>query len=245
MGNLARWIFNLLFTLIPVFLLVVFFVSLSVFFRDLGEYRTRQAQAAEARLETIRLQAVGNQNTQALEETRRIVSRRLQNIGVEGFRVEVNGDTLVVRLPPLEPQERDRALALLTQRGNLALQLVKTPASRRTLEQLKPSDLEAPALTNRDLERVQADQAESGQPALTLRLNRVGAAKFARLTADNVGRRLAFVVDGQILIAPTIRGPIRGAAVSVQGFRSSQQTERLSDLLQTPPLPVRLELVKP
>lgn len=245
MGNIARWIFNLLFTLIPVILLVVFFISLSTFFRDLNEYRARQTQAAEARLEAVRLRTIGNANPQTLEQTRRILSQRLQNIGVQGFRLEVQNSTVTVRLPPLEAALRNRVNALLTQRGNLALQLVKTSANNRSVAQIRPTDLEAPALTNRDLDRVQAGQGESGRPALTLRLNREGAAKFARLTAANVGRRLAIVVDGRILIAPTIRGPITGGAVSIQGFNSPQETERLSDLLQTAPLPVRLELVKP
>ncbi|MBO1436435.1 hypothetical protein [Meiothermus sp. CFH 77666] len=245
MGNVARWIFNLLFTLIPVILLVVFFVSLSAFFRDLKEYRTRQAQEAEARLEVVRLRAVGNVNPQTLEETRRLLSRRLQNVGVRGFRLEVQNSTVIVRLPPLEAAVRNRVKALLTQRGNLALQLVKASASNRSVAQIRPTDLEAPALTNRDLYRVQAGQGESGRPALILRLNREGAARFARLTSANVGRRLAIVVDGRILIAPTIRSPITGGVVSISGFNSPQEIERLNDLLQTPPLPVRLELVKP
>ncbi|GEM81835.1 MAG: hypothetical protein KatS3mg074_012 [Meiothermus sp.] len=244
MGNVARWVFNLLFTLIPVILLVVFFVSLSTFFRDLNEYRAKQAQAELARLEAVQLRAVGNVNTQTLEQARRILTQRLQHIGVRGFRIEVQNSTITVRLPKLEAAERNRVNALLTQRGNLALQLVKTSANNRSVAQIRPTDLEAPALTNRDLERVQAGQGESGRPALTLRLNREGAARFARLTSANVGRRVAIVVDGRILIAPTIRGPITGGAVSIQGF-TAQETERLSDLLQTAPLPVRLEVVKP
>lgn len=245
MANLARWVFNLLFTLIPVILLGVFFVSISVFLRDLNEYRNRQTQAAEARLEAVQLRAVGNVNAQTLEQTRKILTQRLQNIGVRGFRIEVQNDRVTVRLPELEAAQRNRVNPLLTQRGNLALQLVKTRASNRSIGQLQPTDLEPPLLTNRDLDRVQASQGESGRPALTLRLNREGAAKFARLTAANVGRRVAIVVDGRILIAPTIRGPITGGMVSIQGFSSQQVVERLADLLQTEPLPVRLELVKP
>jgi len=244
MGNILRWLFNLLFILIPVILLVVFWVSISVFLRDLSEYRARQTQAAEARLEVIRLRALGDVNAQTLEQARKTLTQRLQNIGVRGFRIEVQSSGLTARLPQLEASQRNRAIALLTQRGNLALALVKTSASDRTLAQLRPTDLEAPQLTNKDLDRVQAVLEESGRPALTLRFNRQGAAKFARLTAANVGRRLAFVVDGRVLIAPTIRTPIAGYSVSVQGFQSQQVTERLADLLQTAPLPVRLELVK-
>lgn len=245
MANLARWVFNLLFTLIPVILLVVFFVSISVFLRDLNEYRNRQIQAAEARLEALQLRAIGNVNAQTLEKTRKILTQRLQNVGVRGFRIEVQNDRVTVRLPELEAAQRNRVNAMLTQRGNLALQLVKTSASNRSIGQLQPTDLEPPLLTNRDLDRVQASQGESGRPALTLRLNREGAAKFSRLTAANVGRRVAIVVDGRILIAPTIRSPITGGMVSIQGFSSQQVVERLADLLQTEPLPVRLELVKP
>ncbi|WP_299430079.1 hypothetical protein [uncultured Meiothermus sp.] len=243
MGNIARWIFNLLFTLIPGILLVVFFVSLAAFFRDLQEYHTLQTQAAEARLEIVRLQAVGSVNVQTLEQTRNILIQRLQNIGVRGFRVEIQNSRMTVRLPQLEAAQRNRARALLTRRGNLALQLVKASANHRTIGQLRPADLEPPLLTNRDLERVQANQGESGRPALILRLNREGAAKLARLTAANPGRRVAVAVDGRILITPTIRGPIAGGTVSIQGFNSQQEALYLSDLLQTAPLPLRLELV--
>jgi len=245
MANIARWVFNLLFTLIPVILLAVFFVSISAFLRDLDEYRTQQTQAAAARLEAIRLQAVGSVNTQSLEQTRKILTQRLQNVGVRGFRIEIQNNSVTVGLPQLEAVQRNRVNTLLTQRGNLALQLVKSSANNRSVAQIRPTDLETPLLTNRDLDRVQAGQGESGRPALTLRLNREGATKFARLTAANVGRRVAIVVDGRILIAPTIRGPISGGTVSIQGFTSGQEIERLSDLLQTAPLPVRLELVKP
>lgn len=245
MANLVRWVFNLLFTLIPVILLVVFFVNISAFLRDLNEYRTQQTQAAEARLETVQLRAVGNTNAQTLEQTRKILTQRLQNVGVRGFRIEVQNNRVTVRLPELEAAQRNQVNSLLTQRGNLALQLVKTGANNRAIAQLKPADLEPPQLTNRDLDRVLAGQGQSGRPALTLHLSREGAAKFARLTAANVGRRVAIVVDGRVLIAPTIRGPITGGTVSIQGFSSQQETERLSSLLQTAPLPVRLELVKP
>ncbi len=245
MANLVRWVFNLLFTLIPVILLVVFFVNISAFLRDLNEYRTQQTQAAEARLEAVQLRAVGNVNAQTLEQTRKILTQRLQNVGVRGFRIEVQNNRVTVRLPELEAAQRNQVNSLLTQRGNLALQLVKTGANNRAIAQLQPADLEPPQLTNRDLDRVQASQGQSGRPALTLRLNQEGAAKFTRLTAANVGRRVAIVVDGRVLIAPTIRGPITGGTVSIQGFSSQQETERLSNLLQTAPLPVRLELVKP
>ena len=33
---------------------------------------------------------------------------------------------------------------------------------------------------------------------------------FAKLTGDNVGRRLAIIVDGQLLTAPVIQSPIAG-----------------------------------
>ncbi|WP_027882511.1 SecDF P1 head subdomain-containing protein [Meiothermus rufus] len=112
------------------------------------------------------------------------------------------------------------------------------------MAQLEPSDLEAPFLTNRDLEQVQSGQSPSGRPALVLCLRREGVARFARLSAENLGRRVALQVDGRIVLAPTLRAPITSRALRLQGFASQEEVERLAALLQAGPLPLALELVK-
>ena len=47
-----------------------------------------------------------------------------------------------------------------------------------------------------------------GQPAVSFRFNETGTKKFAKLTAENIGRIFAIVLDGQVITAPRINGTI-------------------------------------
>ena len=57
----------------------------------------------------------------------------------------------------------------------------------------------------------------NGQRAVDLRLKPEAAQRFAEHTAANVGGFLAFAVDGVVVSAPTINGPIEDGAVSISG----------------------------
>ena len=50
-----------------------------------------------------------------------------------------------------------------------------------------------------------------------LALNSVGSTAFDRLTAENVGRLLAIVLDGRVYSAPQIRERISGGVASITG----------------------------
>ena len=49
---------------------------------------------------------------------------------------------------------------------------------------------------------------QSNQPTVSFTLDRLGSQKFGRITTDNVGKRLAIILDGKIISAPSINEPI-------------------------------------
>ena len=51
-------------------------------------------------------------------------------------------------------------------------------------------------------------QNQQNEPTVSFTLDRLGAQKFGRATTDNVGKRLAIVLDGKIVSAPNINEPI-------------------------------------
>ena len=66
--------------------------------------------------------------------------------------------------------------------------------------------------------RLQVDGASlafdvrGGQPLVSIKMAAGSARDFARLTTENVGRKLDILVDGKIVLQPIIREPIWGGA---------------------------------
>ena len=54
--------------------------------------------------------------------------------------------------------------------------------------------------------KVDFDTQGFGQPYISLTLDNEGAAEFANVTRTHVGRRLAILLDGEVLSAPNIKG---------------------------------------
>ena len=61
-----------------------------------------------------------------------------------------------------------------------------------------------------------ADQA-TGMPVVSLTMSADSAAAFTAFTRENVGRRVALMVDGETVSAPVIREPIVGDVVQISG----------------------------
>ena len=55
---------------------------------------------------------------------------------------------------------------------------------------------------------------QSNSPTVSFTLDRLGAQKFGRSTSDNVGKRLAIILDGKIISAPVIRDTIASGPTS-------------------------------
>ena len=55
------------------------------------------------------------------------------------------------------------------------------------------------------------------EPLVTFRFDSAGAARFAEITRENVGKPFAIVLDNKVLSAPVIREPITGGSGQISG----------------------------
>jgi len=85
---------------------------------------------------------------------------------------------------------------------------------------------------------------QSNQPTVSFTLDRLGAQKFGRTTTDNVGKRLAIVLDGKIVSAPSINEAITSGNGMISGNFSFQQATDLALLLRSGALPTPLNIVE-
>ena len=85
---------------------------------------------------------------------------------------------------------------------------------------------------------------QSNQPMVSFKLDRLGAQKFGRTTIENVGRRIAIVLDKKIISAPSIREPITGGSGTISGNFTFQEATDLALLLRSGALPTPIIIVE-
>jgi len=78
---------------------------------------------------------------------------------------------------------------------------------------------------------------DSSRPVVSFRFDTIGGQKFGKVTANNVGRRLAIVLDNKVISAPTIQSPILGGSGIITGSFTVEETNDLSLLLRAGALP--------
>ncbi len=104
-------------------------------------------------------------------------------------------------------------------------------------------------VTGNDLQDAQVSfNQESRRPEVAFELNPRGAVNFEKLTGDNVGKRLAIVLDGIVHSAPNINSKIgaRGVITTGRGGydEALRESKDLAIVLRAGALPAQLELME-
>ncbi len=81
-------------------------------------------------------------------------------------------------------------------------------------------------------------------PYVSVDLDARGARIFDALTAENVGRRLAIVLDNTVYSAPVIKERISGGKVSITGRFSMEEAHDLAIVLRSGALPAPVEVAE-
>jgi preprotein translocase subunit SecD len=84
-----------------------------------------------------------------------------------------------------------------------------------------------PLVSDSDVHAI-APGIRSGQLLLSIELTEKGQQRIRRATAENIGRRMAFILDGQVKAAPVIRDTISGSPLDVSIQASQSEAERLA-----------------
>jgi preprotein translocase subunit SecD len=87
-------------------------------------------------------------------------------------------------------------------------------------------------------------QFQSGAPVVQFSLNQIGAKKFAEFTQKNRGARLAIILDGKILSAPSINEPINSGEGFISGNFSVDSATELALMLKAGALPAPLKIIE-
>ena len=188
-------------------------------------------------------------NNSALRQSIEIVRRRIDDVGTKEPTILQRGEKrILVELPGLKDPERVKKL--LGKTAKLNFRLVKENSEfgideliSDTGESLKIS--KRIVMSGENLIDAQPNiQNQQNEPTVSFTLDRIGAQRFGRATTDNVGKRLAIVLDGKIISAPNINEPITSGNGMISGNFTFQEATDLALLLRSGALPTPLNIVE-
>ena len=188
-------------------------------------------------------------NNSALNQSIEIVRRRIDDVGTKEPTILQRGDKrILVELPGLKDPERIKKLLGKTAQLNFRLVSDNEEFGSEKLVSENNEDLNVSKriiMTGENLIDAQPNfNNQSNEPTVSFTLDRLGARKFGRTTTDNVGKRLAIVLDGTVISAPSINEPITSGNGMISGNFSFQEATDLALLLRSGALPTPLTVVE-
>jgi preprotein translocase subunit SecD len=219
-----------------------------------------------SRLLILKTSAAITIRNQALMQAMETIRRRIDALGVTEPTIAEYGQgdfELVVQLPGVDDPSRVKDIMQST--ALLELKLVQGgPYSSResALSEhggVLPPDTELvagsnrengtevwyvlnriAAVTGRDLTGADPSHDTAGRPSVNFTLNRDGAERFRRVTAANINKLLAIVLDNRVYSAPEIHGEISDRG-EITGSFTPQQAQDLALVLRSGALPASIK----
>jgi SecD/SecF fusion protein len=194
----------------------------------------------------------------ALDRAIEIIRNRIDQFGVGEMSIQKQGkDKIIVQLPGVT--DRERALEIIGKTAHLEFKLVsdnvedlKKALNNEQIAGYEVRYLEGeragkePLLVANDASltgdllvnaKTEFSSRGFGEPYVSLTLNSKGAQIFANVTATNIGKRLAIILDGKVVSAPVIREAIPSGQAQISGNFSVNEANDLSVILRAGALP--------
>ena len=197
----------------------------------------------------------------AMDQALETIRNRIDQLGVRETTVQKEGDTeILVQLPGI--QDPERAKELIGKTAVLEFKLVDSTHSVQDAKQNGPPPgdeilygpvdrggrtpylVEKTVLVTGDVV-TDATVRPGGRlegPYVAVDLDARGAQIFDTITAENVGRELAIVLDGTVYSAPVIKERIPGGHVQITGRFSISEAHDLAIVLRSGALPAPVEI---
>ena len=88
------------------------------------------------------------------------------------------------------------------------------------------------------------DGTNAGEVAVSLRFSGIGPKKFSAVTAANVGKQMAIVLDNQVISAPVIRDRIPNGEAQITGLEDMAEANRLAVVLRAGALKAPMKIIE-
>lgn len=201
--------------------------------------------------------ALNELKMKVVDQSIEIVRRRIDELGTKEPVIQRQGaDRIVVQLPGLQNPEYVKTL--LGKTAKMSFHMVD---SRSTADDARRGKLSSssrlakgsggetyvisrkPVVGGENLIDSQASFQE-GEPVVSFKFNNLGGKKFGEATKNNIGERLAIVLDNEVISAPVVQSAILGGNGIISGNFTLESANDLALLLRSGALPAPLEVLE-
>lgn len=235
---------------------------------DIAEVSAETAEGREIVTLRIKEKRVGEIRKQAVEQSLETIRNRVDQFGITEPEIIPQGaDRIIVQLPGIKDTARAKNLIgktallefkLLDEEHSLDEALhgtipegdgiaygysVDRESGRRTSVPylLKNRTL----LTGSYIESAKVQISDRfGEPHVSIKFNSQGAQAFDRITGENVGKRLAIVLDEMVHSAPVIKERISGGEAQITGAFTMEEAHDLAIVLRAGALPAPVNVLE-
>jgi protein-export membrane protein SecD len=197
---------------------------------------------------------------QAVTQSLRIVENRINALGTSEPVIQQQGkDRIAIQLPGV--QNPDQVKSVVGQTAKLTFQLLCAEQPTGT-NQNPPQECTAvpnkddakqllwvqtssrATVDGADLTDAQPSFDQTNRPIVTFKFNQKGSLRFGKLTAENVGKPFAIILDNVVVSYPNINEPILGGSGQISGNFTPEETANLAVVLRSGALPAKLTIVE-
>ena len=205
--------------------------------------------------------ALRDRQKQIIEQSIEIIRRRIDESGTKELIVQRQGsDRILLQIPGLGDPERVKNLIGQTAKLEFRLLNENVPLTEAMLNGAPPNSEILPSkekgsgvdryvvfkrvvvggesLTNA------SPQNDQGRWIVQFRFDSAGGRRFCQATTENVHKRLAIVLDRQVISAPEIQTAICGGNGQISGNFTAQGATDLALLLRAGALPAPLNIIE-
>jgi preprotein translocase subunit SecD len=205
-------------------------------------------------------------NKAIIDQSIEVVRRRVDESGTKEPIIQRQGDDrIIVQLPGVDDPAEVRSLIGRTAKMSFRLVDPSAPSIPAVGEGARPPAplgseylLEARGndqsayiavkkqvmVSGETLIDAQATFNQTGQPAVSLKFNSIGARKFADMSAQNLKRQFAIVLDDAVISAPVFQDIIYDGNGQISGHFTVKEANDLALLLRAGALPAPLKVIE-
>ncbi len=204
----------------------------------------------------------------AVEQAAQVIRNRVDQLGVSEPLIQRQGEkNVLVQLPGIT--EPERAIDLIGKTAQLKFHLVDENVSEEDIRQGNipfgsevlyqkvqdpsgkitnkiPYVIKKEALLTGDY-LVDAEvriSSQFNQPYVWIKFDSAGSKLFEEITAQNIGKRFAIVLDGNVYSAPVIRERISGGEAQISGNFTMEEARDLAIVLRAGSLPAPVKILE-